>query len=78
MRLGLHTKGSYVNEAHPYVLEYIARSRLAKLGFTQSLGELDCITADALLMVDLEYAEIQAKEQKAAMDKVKVKGKGRR
>lgn len=54
-------KGSdFVNEAAPFVMEYVSRQRLAKLGFMDDLNELDCLTADALLLIDAEVHAAQA------------------
>jgi len=42
----------------------VARKRLTALGFTEPLSELDCITADILLFIDIEYAALMADEAK--------------
>lgn len=60
------TKGKYVNEAAPYIAEYVSRMQFAKLGITQPLAELDCLSADALLTVAAEYAEAEADQTKKA------------
>lgn len=50
---------------------YITRQRLAKLGYTEDLKTLDCITAQALLYVDGCIEELKAEELKK-----KLPGKG--
>lgn len=40
------------------------RQRLAKLGFTSPIENLDCITADAFLMIDAEIETLRAEELK--------------
>lgn len=67
VRIGWQTKGNYYNEAMPYVLEYTMRKQLAALGFEQRFDDLDCLTAEALILIDAEYAGVMADEQKKAM-----------
>lgn len=53
-----------VNEAAPYLAEYVTRKRLAKLGFTSPLDALDSLKADIFCMIDAEIDDLQAKEIK--------------
>lgn len=53
---------SYTNEAAPYVSEYFARSRLAKLGFTSDFNSLTDEQIEVFLAVDAKVEEIKAKE----------------
>lgn len=55
-------------------MEYVTRKRLSALGITQNLADLDCITAEALMCVDMEYAAYEADEAK----KASLRSKGRR
>lgn len=45
-------------------MEYIGRMRLKELGFVDDLESLDCVTADALLIIDGAIEEIKAEEMK--------------
>lgn len=45
-------------------MEYMARRRLAALGFQDNMDNLDCITAEALLHIDAEVHALEAEEQK--------------
>lgn len=73
VRIGVAMKGKYQNEAAPFIVEYVTRKRLAALGMYEPLGDVDCITAEALLFIDAEYAGLEA--EKAAKQN---KAKGRR
>ena len=57
---------SFVNSAAPYVGEFIARSRLAKIGFTTSFDDLDSVTGEVLLTIDGEFERFKADEMKKA------------
>lgn len=43
--------------------------RLTALGFTDDLSSLDCLTAEALLIIDGAVEEIKAEEMKKASKK---------
>lgn len=45
-----------------YVSEYHQRKRLAKLGLTQPLSELDDLTATVFCMIDMELNELERRE----------------
>lgn len=47
-----------------YLTEYAARLELRKLGFTDSLDDLDCITAEAFLLISQQYAAAQRRALK--------------
>lgn len=51
-------------EAAPYLAEYISRKRLASLGFTSPISELDCIKAEIFCMIDTEIQVLQSQETK--------------
>lgn len=57
---------SYQNESAPFIAEFFARSRLAKLGFTSSLDDLDSVTAEVFMAIDSEIENIKADEMKKA------------
>jgi hypothetical protein len=52
-----------------YIMEYITRMRLKTLGFTDNLDDLDCITAEALLVIDGAVEQLKADEMKKAAKK---------
>lgn len=52
------------NAASVFVSEYVYRKRLAKLGFTTDIDGLDSISAEALILIDSEIDDLQAKEAK--------------
>lgn len=45
-------------------MEYFARQRLSKLGFTSSFDSLDPDTAEAFLLIDGEMESMKAKMMK--------------
>jgi hypothetical protein len=49
--------------AAPYVNDYVSRRSLAKLGYRESFDELDCITAEAFLVIDETIAEVMSKKK---------------
>jgi len=51
-----------MNESAIWILEYVSRMRLAKLGFTQSLESLDADHAEALLIIDKEIMSLNDPE----------------
>lgn len=61
------------SNTHPlsgiYIMEYITRMRLKTLGFTDNLDDLDCITAEALLVIDGAVEQLKAEEMKKAAKK---------
>lgn len=68
----MQVKGSdYCNEAAPWIMEYAARTRLAKLGYTETFDDLDCLTAEAMLIIDYEYESAKAEEMLKSMKKPK-------
>lgn len=60
---------SYSNESAPYIAEFFARSRLAKLGFTSNLDDLDSVTAEVFMTIDAEIEKIKADEMKKSSRK---------
>lgn len=50
--------------ALPYVVEYNARSRLRKLGYTSDLSGLDMYKAQIFLRIADEYDKIEVQEMK--------------
>ncbi len=56
----------YSNNSAPYIAEFFARQRLAKLGFTSSLDELDSVTAEVFITIDAEIEKLKADEMKKA------------
>jgi hypothetical protein len=55
---------SFVNQAAPYVTDYFARERLAKLGFVSSLETLNADDAEIYLCIDSEVERLRARELK--------------
>jgi len=56
-------KGSdYINETWPWVAEYMNRMRFAKLGWTEPFSELDCLTAEAMILIDTEVRKITSEQ----------------
>jgi hypothetical protein len=47
-----------------YVYEYTTRMRLKKLGFTDSIENIDCITAEAFNIISIEIDKIHDEESK--------------
>jgi hypothetical protein len=60
---------NYSNESAPYIAEFFARQRLAKLGFTSPLDELDSVTAEVFIVIDAEIEKIKGEEMKKASRK---------
>ena len=52
-----------------YIMEYITRMRLQTLGFQDNLDDLDCLSAEALLVIDGAVEEVKAEEMKKASKK---------
>jgi len=48
----------------PYVMEYIARSRLVKLGFTSDFDSLPYIKTEIFCAIDATIDNIKAEEAK--------------
>lgn len=59
----------YSNNSAPYIAEFFARQRLAKLGFTSSLDELDSVTAEVFITIDAEIERFKADEMKKSSRK---------
>ena len=60
-------KGVGVNvqsPAAPYLAEYNARMRLAKLGYTDDLSNLDSETAEAFLLISQTFSKLESDEMK--------------
>lgn len=57
---------------------YGARMRLAKLGFHQSLEELDVMDGEAMMLIDSTIDELRAEEYKKAEAKRKGLKRGTR
>jgi hypothetical protein len=47
-----------------YVHFYIERKRLAALGYTSSMDDLDCYTASCLLLVSQELDKLESEDMK--------------
>lgn len=43
------------------------------MGFTEDIGGLDCLTAEALLTVDAEVETLKAEQLEKSMSKLKAK-----
>ena len=54
----------FVNDAYPYVADYLARKRLAGLGYITPLDQLDCQTADIFLLIDVTLQKLEEAEAK--------------
>jgi hypothetical protein len=52
------------NETSWIVAEYNARMRLAKLGYTETIENLDCIKADMFLIIDQEIDKLEKEKNK--------------
>lgn len=74
VRIGVAMKGKYQNEAAPFIVEYVTRKRLAALGMYEPLSEVDCITAEAMMFIEAEYASLEV-EKAAKQNKGKSKGR---
>ncbi len=48
----------------PYVAEFVERQRLAKLGFTSPLDELECDKAEAFVLISTVLDDESSKELK--------------
>jgi len=64
VRAAFHAGATLQNEASILVSEYIQRKRLAKLGFTTDLEQLDTWTAEAFILIDHEIDVLQDKKSK--------------
>ena len=53
------------DEAAPYVVEYLERKRLSKLGYTSPLGELCALKAEIFVMIDVELDKLQSENSGA-------------
>ena len=63
-------KGSQMqNEAAPYVVEYLERKRLSKLGYTSPLGELCALKAEIFVMIDIELDKCQSEDARSKRGK---------
>lgn len=52
----------YVNEAAPLYTEFVMRQGLAKLGYTDSLEEIDSFTAECFGVIAAEIAKLQTEK----------------
>lgn len=57
------------NKAAPLYMEYVMRQSLSKIGFTDSLDNLDCFTAECFSIIAQEIAAVMDKKSKAASKK---------
>jgi hypothetical protein len=55
---GADKVSGYRNEAAPIYMEFIMRQGLAKLGYTDSMDNLDCFTAECFAIIASEIARI--------------------
>lgn len=51
-----------MNEAAPIIGEFFVRQRMAKLGFSEPIGEQPAWKIDAFMLIDSEFEQIKAKE----------------
>jgi hypothetical protein len=56
---------SMTNEAAPFVAEFVQRKRLAKLGYTSSISELDALKAEIFGIIDVELEKCQAEDMRS-------------
>lgn len=56
---------SMTNEAACYIAEYSQRKRLAKLGYSTPMGELDAIKAEIFAIIDIELDKCQADDMRS-------------
>jgi len=45
-------------------MEYLGRKQMNKLGYTEPLSNLDCLTYDIFIMIQNEITKIEAEESK--------------
>lgn len=57
----------YGNATAPYVAEYNNRIRMRKLGFTDSMENLDAVTAEYFIAIAMEYSRLENEEMKEKM-----------
>jgi hypothetical protein len=53
------------NEAAGFVAEYAQRKRLAKLGYTSSVGELSALKSEIFTLIDVEIGKCEAEQARA-------------
>lgn len=53
---------SFTNEAAPFIAEYAQRKRLAKLGFTSNISELDATKAEIFGIIDAELNRLELED----------------
>jgi hypothetical protein len=59
-------KGSSLqNEAAIFVAEYAQRKRLAKLGYTSNISELDALKAEIFGIIDVELDKCQSDDMRS-------------
>jgi hypothetical protein len=56
---------SMTNEAAPFVAEFVQRKRLAKLGYSSSISELDALKAEIFGIIDVELEKCQAEDMRS-------------
>ena len=59
------------NETAHFLAEYVTRKRLAKLGYTSPIGQLDALRIEAFCLIDSEIDDLSSKEMKKANGKRK-------
>lgn len=59
------------NETAFLLGEYVTRKRLAKLGYTSPIDQLDSFRVEAFCMIDAEIEDLSSKEMKKANGKRK-------
>ena len=60
----LNPKAGYTNDMVFYLSEYNQRAKLRKLGFTESLEELDALTGELFAMISDEIDKLESEEAK--------------
>lgn len=61
--------GHMQNQTAHFLAEYVTRKRLAKLGYTSPIGELDSLKVEAFCLIDVEIDDLSSKELKKANGK---------
>ncbi len=65
----------YVNETAPIYREYLDRMGLRKLGYTDSIDNLDCFTAECFAVIASELHKLERDEIEKSRKASKNKGR---
>lgn len=63
MRASFGGHRQYQNEAAPVLAEYLQRKRMASLGLTTNLSEIDTITVEAFCLIDQLIEQLREEKQ---------------